>query len=105
MVNNIYLFYTKDTGEVYSYLKNFFRSIGIWTQDEGSFTEDMIKIYIIDEKDSVKLPAKGKNCYYITEKGIEMKENFSEEKREDLIPLVWKKKSQACWKEKYWWIC
>lgn len=44
MIKHIYFSYAESEREAYSYLKYFFRSIGIWTQDEGQQPQDAIQI-------------------------------------------------------------
>ena len=77
MTENIYFSYTESEGEVYSYLKYFFRSIGVWTQDEGQKARDAIQVHILGKECLEQIGAEKPDC-------------------NDLLELKWKNRKLEC---------
>lgn len=68
MIKNVYFSYAESEGESYSYLKYFFRSIGVWTQDEGQQPRDAIQIHIMNEQCLEQISTEKPMCYYLVKK-------------------------------------
>ena len=95
MISNVYFSYTESEGEAYSYLKYFFRSAGIWTQDEDKSQNDTIQIHILDGESMVQMGPERKDCYYLARKNSSTQTCFRRE-RNDLLELKWKKRRLVC---------
>ena len=97
MIENIYFSYTGSEGEAYSYLKFFFRSIGIWTQDEDRQQKGAVQIYILNGQSGEEIGTEKPNCYYLIRKNIQTQLYFNKSNRNDLLELKWKNRKLKCY--------
>lgn len=96
MIENIYFSYTERDGEAYSYLKYFFRSIGIWTQDEDKQQKNAIQIHILYGQSIAQMGSEQKDCYYLLRKNGNTKAYFDKCERNDLLELKWQIRRLKC---------
>lgn len=95
MPENIYFSYDENEGEAYSYLKYFFRSIGIWTQDEGQRSRDAIRVHIMGEECLEQIGAERQGCYYLVKK-TDCTQSYFNKSRNDLLELKWENRKLKC---------
>lgn len=95
MIENIYFSYTGSEGEAYSYLKYFFRSIGIWTQDEDRQQKNAIQIHILGGQNMEKIDSEKPDCYYLVRKNSRTQSYFKNN-RNDFLELKWKNRKLKC---------
>ena len=96
MIKHIYFSYAESEGEAYSYLKYFFRSIGIWTQDEGQQPRDAIQIHILNEQCLEQISTEKPVYYYLVRKTDQTQQYFNKSNRNDLFELKWENRKLKC---------
>lgn len=95
MIKNVYFSYDESEGEAYSYLKYFFRSIGVWTQDEGQQAWDAIQIHILNEQCLEQISTEKPVCYYLV-RNTDCTQSYFNKSRNDLLELKWENRKLKC---------
>lgn len=96
MIKHIYFSYAESEGDAYSYLKYFFRSIGIWTQDEGQQPRYAIQIHILNEQCLEQISTEEPVYYYLVRKTDQTQQYFNKSNRNDLFELKWENRKLKC---------